>query len=145
MHHAELSTLQEYFLSVTGARIVDGAIMKIIDADITSLDLECVSYKACRDEGWSRDKVDRIEKEYRAFLQVLKNADRSCSLAPTLDIDKYWHHHILDTYKYYSDCHLIFGYYVHHFPYSGIFGKEDGNKQSERVRNTLSLISHYLI
>lgn len=118
--------------------------MKKLDSDIESLNLECISYKACRDEKWSLEKVDKIENEYRAFLQVLRNTDRLCSVAPTLDIDKYWHHHILDTIKYSNDCSFLFGYYVHHFPYSGIFGEDDAKEQSERVKNTIFAIKEYL-
>ena len=83
--------------------------------------------------------------EYRAFLQILRTAARSHPVAPTSDIDKYWHHHILDTQKYKMDCEALFGYFVHHFPYSGIFGDADAKTQSECVRGTVSLISQYLI
>ena len=118
---------------------------KMLDEDLRLLDLECISYKVCRDEGWALDKVDRIEKAYRAFLQVLRNVDRAHPVAPTLEIDKYWHHHILDTQKYQADCQAIFGYFVHHFPYSGVFGDDDAKGQCERVRNTVSLINHYIV
>ncbi|MCX7069356.1 MAG: hypothetical protein NTW85_16940 [Methylococcales bacterium] len=32
---------------------------------------------------------------------------------------------ILDTQKYQEDCELLFGYFLHHFPYFGMRGKED--------------------
>lgn len=118
--------------------------MEKIDPDIRSLDLECISYKACRDERWPLDKVDRIEREYRAFLQILRDATDLRSVAPTLDIDRYWHHHILDTEKYHNDCQVLFGRYIHHYPYSGIFGEEDAQTQSGRVQDTIRLINAYL-
>ena len=120
--------------------------MKTLDTDIAALNLECISYKACRDEGWSLEKIDRIEREYRVFLQMLRLKDLYGldSVAPTRDIDKYWHHHILDTSKYQDDCQSLFGGYIHHFPYSGVFGKEDAARQSERVQKTVCFINEYL-
>lgn len=115
-----------------------------LDTDIAILNLEPISYKACRDEGWLLDKVNRIEYEYRAFLQIIRNIGLSNTIAPTKDIDVFWHHHILDTSKYMNDCNTLFGSYLHHFPYSGVFGKDDANKQSKRVINTIQLIKEYL-
>ena len=118
--------------------------MKMYDADIRTLDLECVSYKVCRDEGWPLEKVDRVERAYRAFLQIIRDVDGAHSVAPTLDIDRYWHHHILDTQIYHRDCAALFGRYLHHFPYSGIFVEEYAKQQNERVHNTLSLLKPYI-
>lgn len=118
--------------------------MKIVDTDIASLNLECVSYKACRDEGWSLEKVDQVENEYRVFLQIIRDNENIHSVAPTLNIDKYWHYHILDTAKYHDDCNSLFGQYVHHFPYSGVFGENDASEQNERVIKTVNLIKQYL-
>jgi hypothetical protein len=47
------------------------------------------------------------------------------SIAPTKDVDKFWHGHILDTLKYAEDCQNVFGYFLHHFPYFGMRGEED--------------------
>ena len=107
-----------------------------IDPDIMSLDLECISYKVCRDEGWSLAIVDTVELEYRAFLQVVRNCKGDSNVAPTLRIDRFWHHHILDTNRYMADCDLLFGYYLHHFPYSGVFGEDDAEIQRDRVSET---------
>jgi hypothetical protein len=46
-------------------------------------------------------------------------------LAPSKDVDKFWHGHILDTLKYAEDCQNVFGYFLHHFPYFGMRGEED--------------------
>ncbi|MFM6129989.1 MAG: hypothetical protein ACKPBV_14885 [Sphaerospermopsis kisseleviana] len=40
-------------------------------------------------------------------------------------LDDYWHNHILDTRKYAEDCDLIFGFFLHHYPYFGLPGEED--------------------
>jgi hypothetical protein len=111
-----------------------------IDDDIASLDLACIAYKACRDEGWPLEKVDRIEREYRAFLQLIRENRGRELLGPTRDIDLFWHHHILDTQKYIADCDQLFGAYIHHYPYSGIFGGEDLDKQKNRVARTYGVI-----
>lgn len=98
-----------------------------IIAKIEALDLAPIKFKlmdAEEGEGWSRDYADRIELEYKRFLMLLvKHPD--ASIAPTKAVDKFWHGHILDTLKYAEDCHNVFGYFLHHFPYFGMRGSED--------------------
>jgi len=70
-------------------------------------------------EGWSALRADAVETEYRRFLFLMKkypDADAS----PTVDVDTFWHYHILDTMKYARDCEAVFGYFLHHYPYVGI-------------------------
>jgi hypothetical protein len=43
-------------------------------------------------------------------------------------MDLFWHYHILDTIKYAEDCALIFGRFLHHFPYLGLRGDEDASR-----------------
>jgi hypothetical protein len=107
-----------------------------LDEEIAGLDLACVAYKVCRDEGWSLEEVDEAEAQYRAFLQVIRNAEPGFSAAPSRTIDIFWHHHILDTQKYIQDCEAILGRYIHHFPYSGVFGEADEALQKERRMET---------
>jgi hypothetical protein len=47
------------------------------------------------------------------------------TVAPSKEIDKFWHAHILDTMKYAEDCQQVFGYFLHHFPYFGLRGADD--------------------
>jgi hypothetical protein len=70
-------------------------------------------------EGWSQEHADAVELEYRRFLYLAKKYPDQ-QTAPTVDVDKFWHSHILDTRKYARDCQEIFGYFLHHFPYLGI-------------------------
>jgi hypothetical protein len=114
-----------------------------VDSDIAALDLECVAYKACRDEGWSLKQVDIAELEYRAFLHVIRHC-ASAAIAPSKRVDLFWHHHILDTAKYIQDCEALFGRYIHHFPYSGLFGDADAKAQRERVLNTMHRVRELL-
>ncbi len=112
-----------------------------MDRDIAQLDLEPVAYKVCRDEGYTLEQVDAAVLAYRAFLQIIRDAEPGFSAAPTRAIDTVWHHHILDTQKYHQDCDALFGRYVHHFPYSGIFGGEDAALQEQRHRETARRLS----
>jgi hypothetical protein len=75
-------------------------------------------------EGWSQEKVDAVEKEYRRFLCLMKLYPDE-STAPLVDVDTFWHYHILDTMKYAVDCEQVFGYFLHHYPYVGMRGEED--------------------
>jgi hypothetical protein len=75
-------------------------------------------------EGWSRQRVDMVEVEYRRFLHLMKIYPNE-QLAPSEDTDTFWHYHILDTMKYAVDCATVFGYFLHHFPYLGLRGEDD--------------------
>jgi hypothetical protein len=96
-------------------------------AAIQQLDLDPIKLKlmdAEEGQGWSREYVERMELAYRRFLTLLvKFPDET--IAPTKDVDKFWHGHILDTMKYAEDCQSVFGYFLHHFPYFGMRGEED--------------------
>jgi len=96
-------------------------------AAIQALDLDPIKLKLMDPEegqGWSREYVDRMELAYKRFLTLMvKFPDET--IAPTKDVDKFWHGHILDTMKYAEDCQNVFGYYLHHFPYFGMRGEQD--------------------
>ena len=87
-------------------------------------------------EGWSALRADAVETEYRRFLFLMKKYP-DVEASPTVDVDTFWHYHILDTMKYARDCAAVFGYFLHHYPYVGI-GEEsdDGERVSggERMR-----------
>jgi hypothetical protein len=74
--------------------------------------------------GWSRGKLEYVERQYRRWL-FLRRKHEGYVLPPSGDIDEFWHHHILDTRSYVRDCQIIFGYYLHHFPYLGIRNEND--------------------
>lgn len=96
-------------------------------AAIQALDLDPIKLKlmdAEEGQGWSREYADRMEVAYKRFLTLLvKFPDET--IAPTKDVDKFWHGHILDTLKYAEDCENMFGYFLHHFPYFGMRGEQD--------------------
>jgi hypothetical protein len=94
---------------------------------VMELNLDSIKAKlmhAASGEGWSREKADAVEMEYRRFLCLMKlypTADTS----PLVDVDTFWHYHILDTTKYAADCEKVFGYFLHHYPYVGMGGGDD--------------------
>ncbi|MBL4653724.1 MAG: hypothetical protein JKY53_12815 [Flavobacteriales bacterium] len=63
-------------------------------------------------------------EEYRKFL-VLKLLYPRAELVPNKLVDKMWHVHILDTKSYREDCNQVFGFFLDHFPYFGIYGADD--------------------
>ena len=98
-----------------------------IIAKIHALDLAPIKFKLMDAEegyGWSREYADQIEIEYKRFLTLLVKYPE-VSIAPSKAVDKFWHGHILDTLKYAEDCNKVFGYFLHHFPYFGMRGRED--------------------
>lgn len=70
-------------------------------------------------EGWVRERADAVECEYRRFLYLMKIFPAE-ETSPSVDVDTFWHYHILDTRQYAADCELVFGYFLHHFPYVGL-------------------------
>jgi hypothetical protein len=94
---------------------------------IAELDLDPIKVKMMQPEsgeGWSLEKVNAVEVEYRRFLYLMKKFPNDVT-APQVDVDTFWHYHILDTMKYAEDCQQVFGYFLHHFPYLGMRGEED--------------------
>jgi hypothetical protein len=93
---------------------------------ILDLDLEPIKTKLMHrasGEGWSRQQADAVEIEYRRFLYLMK-AYPDEQTAPSVEVDTFWHYHILDTMKYAADCAHAFGYFLHHYPYLGM-GEDD--------------------
>jgi hypothetical protein len=94
---------------------------------VLDLDLDPIKVKLMHKqsgEGWDLAKVNAVEVEYKRFLH-LSQAFPNEQIAPTNDVDTFWHYHILDTMKYAADCQQAFGYFLHHFPYLGMRGEED--------------------
>jgi hypothetical protein len=94
---------------------------------IAELDLDPIKVKLMHKEsgeGWSLEKANAVEFEYRRFLQLMKMYPAE-QTAPLFDVDTFWHYHILDTMKYAADCEQVFGYFLHHFPYIGLRGEDD--------------------
>jgi hypothetical protein len=112
---------------------------------VMQLDLEPIKMKlmhVASGEGWSLEKANAVEKEYRRFLCLMKMYPEE-DTAPLVDVDTFWHYHILDTMKYAADCEQAFGYFLHHYPYVGMRGDDDeqfrldsGNRMRELYEAT---------
>jgi hypothetical protein len=116
------------------------SIHEVVEA-ICKMDLDPIKFKLMNAEegyGWSREYADRMETEYKRFL-VLSTKYPEESISPSKEVDKFWHGHILDTLKYAEDCDNVFGYFVHHFPYVGLRGKEDAANREASVVTTQRL------
>lgn len=94
---------------------------------ISELDLTAIKSKLMHHqsgEGWTAQQADAVEREYKRFLYLMK-AFPAEQTAPSVDVDTFWHYHILDTMKYAADCEKAFGYFLHHYPYIGMEGGAD--------------------
>ncbi|MTV38113.1 glycine-rich domain-containing protein-like [Duganella radicis] len=94
---------------------------------INALDLEPIKVKLMHEEsgeGWTLERANAVEFEYRRFLFLMKKFPNE-QTAPLVDVDTFWHYHILDTMKYAADCAAVFGHFLHHFPYIGLRGEDD--------------------
>jgi len=96
-------------------------------ADIQALDLSMIKLKLQDVEegvGWAPEVCDSVEQDYKRFL-ALKRAYPGREIVPNKQVDIFWHQHILDTEKYACDCQMLFGTFLHHFPYFGMRGEDD--------------------
>lgn len=108
---------------------------KIDSTDFTPV-IERLCAAAPDGEGWSKAKAEFAIEEYRRFLKLnSKYGDKR--IVPNRMIDTVWHTHILDTRKYSDDCEIIFGRFLHHFPYFGLRG--DAHERDEAFNVTLTL------
>jgi hypothetical protein len=112
---------------------------------INMLNLDCIKVKLIDKNGdtkWSLEQANEVEKWYKRYLFLAKKYPEK-NLVPTRYIDIFWHQHILDTQKYNADCIVIFGYFLHHFPYSGMNGEEDYKNHEKSSLETLDLYQKY--
>jgi len=106
----------------------------VMQLDLTPIKIKLMHLES--GEGWSLEKANAVEKEYRRFLCLMKLYPDE-DTAPLVDVDTFWHYHILDTMKYAGDCEQVFGYFLHHYPYVGLDGGNDEQfrlDSAERMR-----------
>lgn len=105
------------------------------------LDLGPLAYQLMESRSgprWTNAQTIRAIARYLAFLYLV-HAYPHLPLIPTWEIDQVWHQHILDTHKYAEDCHVLFGQFIHHFPYVGTRGEVDRANWSRTFALTLVL------
>lgn len=115
--------------------------VKIEMNDIQRVDFKMIKLKlqdTDEGQGWSVEKCDEVEVEYKRFL-ALKRKYPHLDIVPHRDIDHFWHQHILDTEKYAIDCGVIFGKFLHHYPYFGMNGNQDAQNLIDAFEETKQL------
>lgn len=113
---------------------------------ISELDLECIKARlmeAVDGPGWSRARADACEREYKRFLAVAARF-RGETIVPSVDVDLFWHTHILDTRKYAADCEAALGFFLHHTPHDGARGDTDAHQYAAAFARTRSLQAQVL-
>ena len=98
---------------------IEEATTLVARLDFMDQDAKLINYY-----GWKTEKVMATESLYKEWLILHKVYGERATMAPSADLDEYWHTHILDTKKYMEDCNMVFGYYLHHYPYFGLTAQE---------------------
>lgn len=111
--------------------------------EVELIDFSMLNRKFIEEFGWTREYCKEVEDLYRKFLALnMRYPDKK--ICPTGPIDEYWHAHILDTYAYEKDCNVLFGKFLHHFPYFGMRGPEDRVNLEESFQESLELfVTHF--
>ncbi|MBK1987928.1 hypothetical protein A0J48_010310 [Sphaerospermopsis aphanizomenoides BCCUSP55] len=92
--------------------------------------------------GLTDRQADWAIAQYLCFLMLFWLYPQA-NLVPNRVIDKVWHCHLLDTQKYMADCQLLFGAYVHHFPFYGLRGTVDQQQMYASFLQTQQLFSQH--
>jgi hypothetical protein len=113
---------------------------------LKNLDLGPIAYKLMHRKeglGWTKAKTKQALARYLMFLSLIYLYPNQ-PIVPTAEIDHVWHQHILDTDKYAADCQMLFGEFIHHFPYYGLRGKSDRQSwQQAFARTQLLFHKHF--
>jgi hypothetical protein len=114
------------------------------EENLEQLDLEPIAFQLMHSgEGeWTHLRTMQAIAQYRQFLYLIYLYPNR-PLVPSQDIDRVWHHHILDTMKYSEDCQMLFGYFLHHFPYFGLRGESDQQNWQIAVEQTQALFQEH--
>ena len=113
-----------------------------LDPKIARLDFTRLGLKLRKEKSWSKDQVKKAERQYRRWLTVKKQHPNK-DIVPNRLIDEFWHIHILDTHSYAKDCQMAFGYFLHHYPYFGLNGKDDENTLMSAFDETSNLYKQH--
>ncbi|WP_017221309.1 glycine-rich domain-containing protein [Moritella dasanensis] len=108
-----------------------------IHSYVNTLNFDKLKWKLCEssEAEMTKEECALAEQEYRRYL-TLKLLHPKDILVPNKLVDKFWHAHILDTRSYRDDCDSVFGFYLDHFPYFGIYGKDDNENLESAFTNT---------
>ncbi len=120
----------------------DAALRDALDR-VSQLDFTMLKQKMIEERNWTSEFCEEVESLYRRFLALnARYPDRK--ICPTGPIDAFWHAHILDTRAYMRDCEVVFGEYLHHFPYFGMRDPDDRAALENAFRDSVELfITHF--
>jgi len=112
--------------------------------EVSKLNFQRLKHKTTQtpDAEMSAEQWDKAEVEYRRFLS-LKKWYPGISLVPSKLVDKIWHAHILDTRAYREDCNNVFGRFIDHYPYFGIYGEDDYQSLQQSFAKTIELYERH--
>ncbi len=116
----------------------DWLIKKSLAPSVEKLNFERLKHKytTTSEAEMTSQEWDTAELEYRRFL-TLKVLYPNVALVPSKAVDKIWHAHILDTRAYRDDCEAVFGHFIDHYPYFGIYGNEDYKNLQDAFSETV--------
>lgn len=112
-------------------------------ARVASIDLSRIRRKlASPDIGDPMDShaVEKACQEYKQFL-ILSLIYDNRIIVPSIEADRVWHQHILDTHAYAADTERVFGFFLHHFPYLGTGGPDDAKRLRLAWEDTQRLLN----
>lgn len=111
-----------------------------LDMNVSSLDFKRLKHKYTEssEAEMAAAEWDMGELEYRRFLTP-KRFYPSVALVPSKTVDAIWHAHILDTRAYREDCQQVFGRFIDHYPYFGIYGQDDYQELKSALAQTVAL------
>lgn len=110
---------------------------------LSAIDFGPIAYKLMNPddgEGWSLERATQAIEHYRRFL-FLVNQYPSQQIVPSKEADQVWHTHILDTAKYSEDCDVLFGKFMHHWPYFGMKDAADKQALEDAFSQTQALLN----
>lgn len=120
----------------------DSALERAVEL-VSQIDFAMLKRKLMEEHEWTAEFCHEAESLYRKFL-ALNARYPGRKVCPTGPIDEFWHAHIVDTRAYHRDCELIFGEYLHHYPYFGMRGPQDREALESTFRESVELfIVHF--
>jgi len=137
-HSMQLTQTEQH--SVNPVAAISDYIDEQIHPLVKLLNFDKLKWKLSKsaEASWSDELCDYAEAEYIKFLS-LKKLYPKVALVPSKLVDKFWHEHILDTEAYEKDCKQVFGHFIHHYPYFGIYGEKDQANLQNAFNETLAL------
>lgn len=94
---------------------------------LNKLDFGPLTHKLMHPEdrpGLSFEQSLDAVKKYKGFL-FLCHANPGKTLSPSRYVDHVWHSHMADSELYMVQTSMLFGHFLHHFPYFGKRGESD--------------------